>query len=133
MTSCAVHASHAVPAPAEDVWAVLTDLESAKSTLPGVVDIERLEGTAYDVGTRWREPCIIFGKLASEVMEVTAVDPLHATTVRAVNRGVIYATEFRLVTADELTVVTMLLTGRCRTRHCVLVSSMRSPPCWRQA
>ena len=37
------------------VWAVLTDIDYAARTLSGISAVERVEGTGYEVGTRWRE------------------------------------------------------------------------------
>lgn len=104
-----------IEASPEDVWRILTDLDNAKGMLPGVIEIERLEGPAYDVGTRWKETRRVFGVAASEVMEVTHVDPCRSTTVQAENRGVIYTTEFHLIPGDRFTVLSMSLLGEMRS------------------
>ncbi len=74
-----------------DVWAVVTDLEGSVETLSGVTEVQRLDsGAGFGVGTRWRETRVLFGKEASEEMEVTAVDEGHSYTVEADNHGTHY-------------------------------------------
>lgn len=59
----------------DTVWAVVTDLERSVDVLSGVRAIERLDdGDGFGVGTRWRETRVMFGREASEVLEVTHVD-----------------------------------------------------------
>lgn len=49
--------SERVRAPAQDVFAVLTDVESAPSRIPAIIKVEVVEraGEPFGVGTRWRE------------------------------------------------------------------------------
>ncbi len=65
----------AFPFPPERTFRALTDLDSAGEWMPNFVSIERLEGTGFDVGTRFVETRRMFGREASETLEVTAVDP----------------------------------------------------------
>jgi carbon monoxide dehydrogenase subunit G len=76
-----LHVSREVAAPCERVWEIVTDLDAAPSVLSGV---ERLDGgEGFGVGTRWRETRTMFGKRATEVMEVTAVEPSDRYTLVA--------------------------------------------------
>ena len=84
-----------------DVWAVVTDLEGSVATLSGVTAIERLDdGDAFDVGTRWRETRVMFGKEASEELEVTRVEEGRSYTVEADSRGTHYASQLRVEPTD---------------------------------
>lgn len=96
-----------VAAPREHVWAVITDLDAAPDVIGGITSIERLEGDGFDVGTRWRETRTMFGREASETMEVTAVDPPSSYVVEADGQGAHYRTEFTLVPDDAGTTVRM--------------------------
>lgn len=73
------------------VWRVMTDIEGSQDVLTGVTEIERLDdGDDFGVGLRWRETRVLFGKKASEEMEVTAVDEGRSYTVEADSDGVHY-------------------------------------------
>ena len=77
-----------------DVWAVVTDIDGSATTLSGVTKIERLDdGEGFGVGRRWRETRVLFGKEASEEMEVTAVDEGRSYTVEADNHGTHYVSD----------------------------------------
>lgn len=97
-------AARHVQAPAVVVWQVITDLEGMARHLPGILRLERLSddgpGT-YRRGTRWRETRRMFGREASEVMEVAAVDPERRTDIVAEHGGVRYETGFDLTPAGN--------------------------------
>lgn len=96
--------SRHVQASAVVVWQVITDLEGTARHLPGILRLERLSddgpGT-YRRGTRWRETRRMFGREASEVMEVAAVDPERRTDIVAEHDGVRYETGFDLTPAGN--------------------------------
>jgi len=85
-----------IEAPAERVWSVITDLDSATERLSGVERIERLGGPEFGVGTRWRETRTMFGKQATEEMEVATVDEGQAYTVVADSHKTHYHSELRV-------------------------------------
>ena len=73
-----------VDAAPQAVWALITDLDNWQSSISGIKKLERLDaGTAFAVGTRWRETRLMFKKEATEEMEVTALDPGKSYTVEA--------------------------------------------------
>jgi len=96
-----------VHASADDVWAVLTDLENAPDTLRGVSRVEVLEGPEYRVGTRWRETRRILGKEETQMLEVATCDPPRSTTVTSRAAGVEYRSQFTLEPVDAGTLVTV--------------------------
>jgi hypothetical protein len=63
-----------VQAPAERVWEVLTDVAHADQTLSGVEYVELISEGPYRVGTRWRETRRMFGKEATEQLQVTVAE-----------------------------------------------------------
>ncbi|MGI9263993.1 MAG: SRPBCC family protein, partial [Gammaproteobacteria bacterium] len=61
-----------IASPAENVWAVITDIENCVGRISSILDIEVLEKpeTGF-VGFKWKETRKMFGKEATEVMWVT--------------------------------------------------------------
>lgn len=91
-----------------DVWAVMTDIEGSADRISGITEVERLDdGDGFGVGTRWRETRVLFGKEASEEMEVTAVDEGHRYTVEAHNRGTHYVSDMIVEPAGTGSVLRM--------------------------
>lgn len=79
------------------VWAVITDLDATEQNLSGVQRIERLDDNdGFVVGTRWRETRTMFGREATEEMQVTAIQPGHSYTVTANSAGTAYASTLRV-------------------------------------
>lgn len=106
-----IEVARSVAAPPSAVWEVLTDLDAAPHTLRGVTAVERLRGTGYEVGTRWRETRVMFGRPTTEEMEVAEVDPERRTVVTAESHGTRYRTVFELVPTPEGTDLRMKFTG----------------------
>ncbi|WP_267245180.1 SRPBCC family protein [Streptomyces sp. PR69] len=106
-----VHVERRIAAPAGRVWQALTDLENMPQVLSGVEQVEILsEGQQgpFDIGTRWRETRRMMGKLATEEMYVTAVEPESRYVVEADSRGAHYVSEFALrADGPEATTVRM--------------------------
>ena len=74
------------------MWQIATDIEHAENVLGAVQRIERLDsGSAFGVGTRWRETRKMFGREATEEMTVIAVDEGRSYTTGAHSRGSRYS------------------------------------------
>lgn len=112
MTGHRVELQRTVQAPVERVWDVLTDVARADQILTGVTEVELITQGPYRVGTRWRETRRMFGKDATEQLEVTVVEPPTRTVVEADSGGVHYVTEFRLApAAGDVTRLAMSFTA----------------------
>lgn len=96
MTTQQLRLSRQIPASAEQVWAVLTNIEAAPRTLSDVMRVEMLTPGPYAVGTRWRETRKMFGFEGTEEMEVAVADAPHRTVIVADSAGAAYRTEFLL-------------------------------------
>lgn len=64
-----------IDAPPAAVYAAMTDIDSWKNWMPGLVRIEKLSNGPFAAGTGWRETRKMFGKEATEQFEVTRVQP----------------------------------------------------------
>lgn len=81
-----------VAAPAERVFPILCDLEGAPERIDAIMKIEVLTDAEFGVGTRWRETRKMFGKEATEEMEIIAVEPGRSYTTSANSCGSHYET-----------------------------------------
>lgn len=85
----------------QQVWNVMTDLDGARDTISGIDSIERLDDLpGFQVGTRWRETRTMFGRSATETMEVIACDPGRSYATEAHNRGTRYVTTMSVTPVD---------------------------------
>lgn len=64
-----------IQAPAELVFAAMTEPDSWHLWMQGLVRVEVLTDLPFRTGTRWRETRTLFGKEASEEFEVLALEP----------------------------------------------------------
>lgn len=86
-----------VAAPAEAVWAIITDIENAPHTISGITSVERLdEADGFVVGTRWRETREMFGRAATEELTVTRIEDGRSYTTAADHDKVHYESTLRV-------------------------------------
>jgi hypothetical protein len=78
------------------------------------------------VGTRWRETRVMFGKEATEEMEIVALEPNQSYTVRGVSCGAEFLTELRFTSLGGATLVEMEL----RTRALTFFARLLAPLGW---
>ena len=64
-----------IAASPERVFESLKDLDAASKWMPNFVGIEKLSPGKFGVGTKWRETRRMFGREASELFEVTGLEP----------------------------------------------------------
>lgn len=84
------------------VWAVITDLDATEQMLSGVQRIERLDdGSGFGVGTCWRETRTMFGREATERLQVTAIEPGSSYTVVAISGNTVYTSTLRVEPTGE--------------------------------
>ena len=80
-----------VGASADILWQVITDLEGAPDIVSGIDRIEMLAGAgSFGIGTRWRETRTMFGRSATEEMQITGVDEGQSYTVESHAAGADY-------------------------------------------
>ena len=83
-----------VQAPQERVFDIYPDLTRAEGRISGITKLELLSDGPVGLGTRWRETRIMFGKEATEEMEITAFDLPRSYRVEAESHGTHYVTDF---------------------------------------
>jgi carbon monoxide dehydrogenase subunit G len=109
-----ISVSREVNAPASTVWTIITDLEESVNTISSIEKVEILAGEEFGIGTRWRETRTMFGRQATEVMEVTEITD-----------GESYVVIARPDSANYRTVMSILPTGETA---CVLSMEFGANP-----
>ncbi|MET3951531.1 SRPBCC family protein [Arthrobacter sp. UYEF36] len=96
-----------VNAPADKVWAVISDIPGSAATLSGIDAIQLLSDGPYGEGTRWKETRTMMGKSETVEMWVSQADPPRSTTVKALQGGADYTSRFTLADRDGGTDLTL--------------------------
>ena len=80
-----------IDAPQDAIFAVVSDFPNGAKLITAIDSIEMLsparDGSPVGVGTRFKETRTMFGKQATETMEVTEFDPPRAYTLSALSCG----------------------------------------------
>lgn len=87
-----VECSERINAPVPKVFQVATDLANAPQWSTQIRKMELLTNGPVGVGTRFRETRVMFGKEASEEMEITGFQPNRSYTLGCCNHGCQYTT-----------------------------------------
>lgn len=121
--------SERIDAPLDRVFALASDLPRAAQHIDGIDKIEMLTESPVGVGTKWKETRTMFGKQATEVMEVTAFNPPSAEggpasyRVEADSCGCHFLTTFSFTPEGDATVVTLDLATQAQS----LMAKMMTP------
>ncbi len=100
-----------INAPQEKVFDVFADLKSAPSRIKSIIRLEVLTDGPIGKGTKFRETRKMFGKEATETMEITQFDAPRAYTVEARSCGMHYVSRFDFKPEGDATAVTMTFGG----------------------
>jgi uncharacterized membrane protein len=123
-----VTARRTIQAPAEQVWALATDVRHWPDTITGIDRVEVLSEGDFGPGMRWRETRTMFGREATEEMWVTATDPERSYTVEAESHGAHYVSTYTFSqTAPEQTEVVLTFSGRPQSRVARVVATVTGP------
>ena len=96
-----------INAPADKVWAVISDIPGSAATLSGIDSIQMLSDGPYGEGTRWKEARTMMGRSETVEMWVSQTDPPRSTTVKALQGGADYTSRFTLAERDGGTDLTL--------------------------
>lgn len=90
-----------IDAPQEDIFTAASDFEHAADVVSAIDKVEftapAADGSPVGVGAKFKETRTMFGKQATEEMEVTEFDPPRAYTLSAVSCGVQYHSRVQVV------------------------------------
>lgn len=70
-----IQASCEIAAPRAEVFEAFADLTNLANTVKAITQVELLTEGPIGVGTRFKETRVMFGKEASEIMEITQFKP----------------------------------------------------------
>lgn len=96
-----------IEAPQEKVFAAASDFANGADLVGAIQKVEMLTDGPVGVGTRFRETRKMFGKEASEEMEVTAFDPPRSYSLGCENHGCRFVTEMTFTPSGSGTDVAM--------------------------
>ena len=99
MTGHRIEVERLVRAPADRLWAILTDIAHADQTLSGVTRVEPLTEGPYRVGTRWRETRRMFGREDTQQLRVTLGDRVASRLAEMTERVILDGPDRRRRTA----------------------------------
>jgi carbon monoxide dehydrogenase subunit G len=123
--------SEFVQAPREEVFALSSDFARSPEFIRGIDKVQMLhEGTTaigVGVGTRFRETRIIFGREATEEMEVTAFDPPNRYVLEADSHGAHYVSELSFQEEAGGTRVTLTFEAHPQTFFAKVMSFLTKP------
>ena len=111
-----VSASLDIAANPEAVWSVVVGMDEWVEVIEAIETIERLDdGDGFGIGTTWRETRTMFGKQATEVMEVTEYEEGVRYATSAESHGSKYFSEIRVEPTEAGCVLSMSLRAEPQT------------------
>ncbi len=115
-----------INAPLETVFNQMTNIGNWTELVSGITSIEQLTDGPFQAGTRWKETRIMFGKEATEEMEVTKFHPNKGYTIEANSCGALYSTEFSFHETATGTVAKMEM----QVKPVTMAAKLMSPVGW---
>jgi len=116
-----------IDAPVEEVFARATDLAKAHEVIRGIEKIELLSEGPVGKGTRFRETRIMFGRQATEEMEILEFEPPRRYTLGAQSHGCRYHSEYLLEPNGPGTVLQMTFEATPLTMVAKIMSVIMKP------
>jgi carbon monoxide dehydrogenase subunit G len=116
-----------VAAPPARVFAVATDLRNAPGRIRGITKMEVLTEGPVRVGTRFRETRRMFGREATEEMEIVALDPPRSYAIGCESCGCRYRTELRFTPKGAGTELQMQFQAEPLTFMAKVIGTLMKP------
>ena len=116
-----------INAPIEAVFARATDFPNAANAVTAITKMEMLTDGPVGLGTRFRETRMMFGREATEEMEVVEFEPPSRFRLHAESHGSRYRTEYRYTEADGGTDLEMIFEATPLTFFAKVMSVVMMP------
>ena len=113
-----------IHAPVDRVFDVMSDFASAPARISAISRVEMLTDGPTRVGTRFRETRVMFGKEATETMEVLEFEPNRSYTLGAHSCGCEYRCNLMFRPVGPGTEVTMHFKARPTSFMAKLISPL---------
>lgn len=122
-----VSVSVAIAASQAAVWECITDIERAHERIPAIKRIEILSPQRHGLGLRWRETRVMFGKEATEEMEITQWRPPHEYVTSAQSHGSDYRCTLRVEPAGAVSTLSFHFTATPLTLMAKVMGTLMGP------
>jgi hypothetical protein len=122
-----IRVSSRIAAPAEKVFAKATDLKRAPEFISAIKKMEILTPDPIGVGTRFRETRVMFGREATEEMQVTVFEPPRRFAIGAESNGCRFLSEFSFRSDGPATEVEMSFGAEPLTFPAKVMAFLMSP------
>ncbi len=107
-----VRVSKQIAAPIDVVFDVFSDITQIEDRIDGISKVEILSDVSSGVGTRWRETRVMFGREATEEMEISALTLNQSYEVVASSHGMDYHSIYTFKEQGDGTLVEMIFSGK---------------------
>lgn len=101
-----------IAAPVDVVFDIFADITRIEERVEGITKVEILSDVKQGVGTRWRETRIMFGREATEEMEISDFQPNKSYDVVADSHGAHYHSRYTFTEKDGGTQVDMVFSAK---------------------
>lgn len=122
-----IELSRHIAAPIDEVFARNTNFADAADVVNGITKIEMLTEGDVGKGTRFRETRVMFGKEATEEMEVVGFDPPRSYQLGAESHGSRYLSTFTFTEDGDGTDVHLLFEATPLTLPAKIMSVLMKP------
>ncbi len=109
------------------VWDAIVDIENCQSFITSIEKIDILEKPKDTLkGFKWKETRVLFGKEATETMEITDYENEKFYQTRADNHGSVYISKLSLDEINKVTRLTMSFKSIPETFVAKIMSTLMS-------
>ena len=112
-----LNVSHEISADPNSAWSIAVAIDNWVEVIEAIELVERLDdGSGFGVGTKWRETRKMFGKTATEEMEVTEYEEGKRYATFAESHGSKYYSEIQVAPTETGCQLSMGFRGEAQSR-----------------